>query len=236
VVNDFYPARRRSATFLRFRVKVEESTGALSLIAESELILMRTFKGWNRFGKQVLQGVVAGLLVLGLAQAAAWGQNPSEEPQGYGGNAASAGGNWTKQTAEDRMTAKHRSRFELPADNAPNSDYQAKVVLYCTDGKLDLADFHPGTRLSRPNWPGFWGQPQMRVRVRVDDSHSEHSWNWIRGHFLAMDKGTTRELIGAHLFRVEFQTPDGPEIAEFSPSGLDLRDAANSCGLKPKKP
>ena len=175
------------------------------------------------------------LFALGTA---AFAQNPSEEPRGYGptDNGVSAGGNWTKYTAEDRMTAAHRTRFELAAENAPNSDYQAKVVLYRTNGKLDLADFHPGTRLSRPNWPGFWGQPQMRVRVRVDGKHSEHSWNWIRGHFLAMDKGTTRELIGAHLFRVEFQTPDGPEIAEFSPSGLDFRDVEKSCGLKPKKP
>src|SRR5690349_8008262 len=196
---------------------------------------MRTFKGWNRF-RQVLQGVVVGLLVLGLAQAAAWGQNPSEEPQGYGGNTASAGRNWTKQTAEDRMTAKRRTRFELPADNAPNSDYQAKVILHCSDGKLNLADFHPGTRLSRPNWPGFWGQPQMHVLVRVDGSHDTHNWNWIRGHFLAMDKGTTREMIGAQLFRVEFQTPGGPEIAEFSPSGIDLGAVRHACGLTPKKP
>jgi hypothetical protein len=50
-----------------------------------------------------------------------------------------------------------------------------------------------------------------------------------------MDKGTTRELIGARLFRIEFRTPDGPRIAEFSPSGLDLRRMAEACDLKPKK-
>jgi len=166
------------------------------------------------------------------------GQNQPEEPRGYGENATgmSAGGNWTKYGSEDRMTAAHRTRFELPANNPPNSDDQAKVILYCTDGKLTLADFHPGARLSRPNWPGFWGQPQMRVRVRIDDSHDDHSWNWIRGHFLAMDKGTAREMLGAHLFRVEFQTPGGSEIAEFSPAGIDLDLVKNSCGLTPKKP
>ena len=166
------------------------------------------------------------------------GQNQPEEPRGYGENATgmSAGGNWTKYSSEDRMTAARRTRFELQASNAPNSDDQAKVILYCTDGKLTLADFHPGTRLSRPNWPGFWGQPQMRVRVRVDDSHDDHSWNWIRGHFLAMDKGATREMLGANLFRVEFQTPGGPEIADFSPAGIDLESVKKSCGLTPKKP
>ncbi len=76
----------------------------------------------------------------------------------------------------------------------------------------------------------------MRVRVRVDNSHSDHGWNWVNGHFLAMDKGTTRQLLGAHLFRIEFQTPDGPRIAELSPAGLDLRLVEKSCGLKPEKP
>lgn len=134
------------------------------------------------------------------------------------------------------MTAAKRVRLELPAESAPDSDEQAKIILYCTDGKLSLADFRPNVRLSRPNWPGFWGQPQMRVTVRVDDAHSDHSWNWVNGHFLAMDKGTTRDLIGARLFRIEFQTPDGSQIAEFSPVGLDRGLAEKACGLKPKKP
>jgi hypothetical protein len=72
--------------------------------------------------------------------------------------------------------------------------------------------------------------------VRIDDAHDEHNWNWINGHFLAMDKGTTRELIGAHLLRIEFGTPDGPQIAEFSPAGLDLGMVQKACGLTPKKP
>lgn len=150
-------------------------------------------------------------------------------------NGNNAGGNWTEYRSEDAMTAAKRVRFELSAENAPNRDERARIVLYCTDGKLKLADFHPGDRLSRPDWPGFWGQPQMRVRVRADESHDDHSWNWVRGHFLAMDKGTTRELIGAHLFRIEYRTPDGPQIAEFSPSGLDLKEVDHACGLTPKK-
>ena len=151
-------------------------------------------------------------------------------------NAVSAGGNWMMSSSEDRMTAARRVRFDLPADNARDSDEQARIVLFCTDGKLKLADFRPNLPLSRPNWPGFWGQPQMRVRVRVDDAHDDHSWNWVNGHFLSMDKGTARELIGAHLFRVEFRTPDGPRIAEFSPAGLDLQRVRQACDLTPKKP
>jgi len=150
--------------------------------------------------------------------------------------AISAGGNWMQDRYEDRMTAEKRVRFVLPANNEPDSEESASVVLYCTDGKLKLADFHPNLRLARPNWPGFWGQPQMRVRVRIDDSHDDHNWNWVNGHFLTMDKGTTRELIGAHMARIEFRTPDGPRIAEFSPAGLDLRLVHDACGLTPKRP
>jgi hypothetical protein len=148
----------------------------------------------------------------------------------------SVGGSWTKYSAEDPMTAAKKVRFELPAANADGRDEQARITLYCTNGKLNLADFRPNVPLSRPDWPGFWGQPQMRVRVRADEAHSDHSWNWVNGHFLSMDKGTTRELIGARLFRIEFRTPDGPRIAEFSPAGLELNRVREACGLTPKKP
>jgi hypothetical protein len=165
-------------------------------------------------------------------------QNRADDQGNYEGkaNAVSAGGSWMQYSSEDPMTAAKKVRFELAAANAPNSDDSAKVILYCTNGKMKLADFRPNMRLARPNWPGFWGQPQMRVRVRVDDAHSDHSWNWVNGHFLAMDKGTAREMIGAHLFRVEFMTPAGPQIAEFSPAGLDLKLVKEACDLTPKKP
>ncbi len=51
-----------------------------------------------------------------------------------------------------------------------------------------------------------------------------------------MDKGTTRALIGAHVFKVEIRGRRGPEIAEFSPTGLDLARVKNACNLTPKRP
>jgi hypothetical protein len=150
-------------------------------------------------------------------------------------NGVSAGGNWIESRAEDPMTGAKKVRFQLDATDTSQGDDRAQIILYCTDGKLKLADFRPNIRMGRPDWPGFWGQPQMRVRVRADDSHDDHSWNWVNGHFLAMDKGTTRKLIGANLFRIEFRTPDGPRIAEFAPAGLDLQRIADACDLKPKK-
>ncbi len=76
----------------------------------------------------------------------------------------------------------------------------------------------------------------MTVRVRVDQSHDKHNWNWVNGKFLAMDKDTVREMIGAQVFNIQFMTPRGPQIAEFSPAGLDLVQVKKACDLKPKKP
>jgi hypothetical protein len=51
-----------------------------------------------------------------------------------------------------------------------------------------------------------------------------------------MDEDTVRQLIGAKIFKVEFETPRGRQIAEFSPAGLDLALVRKACKLKPQKP
>lgn len=150
----------------------------------------------------------------------------------------SAGGNWMQFESEDKMTGAKRVRFELLADNyfREDPDYKPRVELFCEDGKLKLADFNPGVRLPAPNRPGFWGQPQLEVEVRVDDIHSYKGWNWVRGHFLSMDKGTTRGMIGAQLFRIALPTRSGRQIAEFSPAGLEIEQVRKACDITPKKP
>jgi hypothetical protein len=148
-----------------------------------------------------------------------------------------AGGRWMEFDSQDQMTLSKTARFELEADNSlPGSESSPKIMLFCTDGKLTLSDFRPNARIAPPNRPGFWGQPQMEVLVRVDESHSQHGWNWVNGHFLSMDKGTTRELIGAKVFKVEVATPQGPQIADFSPAGINLDRMSKACGITPKKP
>ena len=136
-----------------------------------------------------------------------------------------AGGNWKEFQSEDKMTAAKRIRFELEADTLlPDSDAKAKVILFCVNGKLALGDFRPNLRMGPPNHASFWEfKPQMRVRVRVDNSSGRHNWNWVNGKFLAMDKDTVRQLIGAKIFKVEFDSPRGPQIAEFSPAGRPSR-------------
>jgi hypothetical protein len=178
----------------------------------------------------------AGLVLVCAAAASA--QSGALSPYQGESDGVSAGGKWMEFHSEDKMTGAKKVRFELLSDNylSQDPDYKPRIELVCTNGKHTYADFNPGMRLGPPNRPGFWGQPQMEVMVRVDDAHSSHGWNWIRGRFLSMDKGTTRELIGAHVFKVEIRGRRGREIAEFSPAGLDLARVKQACDLTPKAP
>jgi len=150
----------------------------------------------------------------------------------------SAGGKWLEFASTDKMTGANKVRFELQSNNyfKEDPDYKPRVNLICENGKLKLADFNPGVRLPPPNRPGFWGQPQLEVEVRVDDTHYFKGWNWLRGHFLSMDKGTTRGLLGANVFNVALPTRSGRQIAEFSPGGLNFDRVKQACDLTPKKP
>ena len=187
-------------------------------------------------------GVLAGPALLACTAVLLLGSSPAQRgtmsPHQGERDGVSVGGNWMMFESEDKMSGAKRVRFELVADNYFREDpnYKPRVELFCEDGKLKLADFNPGVRLPPPNRPGFWGQPQLEVEVRIDDTHSYHGWNWVRGHFLSMDKGTTRGMIGAQVFKVALPTRSGRQIAEFSPAGLDVNQARHACDLTPKKP
>ena len=150
----------------------------------------------------------------------------------------SAGGGWMEFQSEDKMTGAKRTRFELQANNyfREDPDYKPRVNLFCANGKYEHSDFDPGTRLGRPDYPGFWGQPKMEVMVRIDGYHGHKGWNWLRGRFLSMDKGTVRGAMGAQTFNVEIRTRTGYSIAEFSPAGLNLDEVKHACDLTPHKP
>lgn len=194
------------------------------------------------FAKQRRSTVVARLLlassIMILAAVSARAQTGNMTPYQDEKDGISAGGKWLEFDSEDKMTAAKKVRFLLLSDNyfREDPDYKPRVQLFCTNGKFTMADFNPGVRLGRPDYPGFWGQPKMEVLVRIDDYHTHHGWNWVRGHFLAMDKGTVRGLMGAQTFKVEVRTKSGMQIAEFSPAGLDLQRVKHACDLKPKKP
>lgn len=173
-----------------------------------------------------------------VAAVSALAQNGSMSPYQDEGDGVSAGGSWMEFHSQDKMSGAKKVRFELLANNSfqEDPDYKPRVELYCSNGKMTLADFNPGVRLPPPNRPGFWGQPQLEVEVRVDDVHNYHGWNWVQGHFLSMDKGTTRGLIGAQVFNIALPNRSGREIAEFSPAGLNLDHIKQACDLTPKKP
>ena len=176
-------------------------------------------------------------LLMGAA-ALASAQGGAMTPYQNEADGVSAGGKWLEFQSTDKMTGANKVRFEILSDNyfREDPDYKPRVNLYCSNGKLKWTDFNPGVRLAPPNRPGFWGQPQLEVMVRVDEAHYYKGWNWMRGRFLSMDKGTTRGLIGAQVFKVELPTRSGRQIAEFSPGGLNLDRIKQGCDLTPKKP
>ena len=193
------------------------------------------------FGKAIGFGLAARAVPLSfLIGAAAWAcaQGGAMTPYQGESDGVSAGGKWLEFQSTDKMTGKKKVRFEIQSNNYFKEDpeYKPRVDLFCEEGKLKLADFNPGVRLPPPNRPGFWGQPQLEVEVRVDDVHYFKGWNWVRGHFLSMDKGTVRGMIGAQVFNVKLPTRSGRQIAEFSPSGLDTDRVKHACDLTPKKP
>jgi hypothetical protein len=203
--------------------------------------LEETLKASRLFLKPVGSGWTArAVLLLFVLGAAAWAcaQNGAMSPNQGEQDGVSAGGNWLEFASTDKMTGAKRARFELQSDNyfKEDPDYKPRVNLICDNGKLKLGDFNPGVRLPPPNRPGWWGQPQLEVEVRVDGVHYFKGWNWMRGHFLSMDKGTVRGLMGAKVFNIALPTRSGRQIAEFSPSGLDLDRVRHACDLTPKRP
>jgi hypothetical protein len=183
------------------------------------------------------KAVVLFLLLFTWA-AAACAQGGRMSPNQDESDGISAGGNWFEFSSVDKMTGAKKVRFELQSDNFFKEDpnYKPRVNLFCENGKLKLGDFNPGVRLPPPNRPGFWGQPQLEVMVRVDDVHYHKGWNWLRGHYLSMDKGTIRGLLGAQVFNIALPTRSGRQIAEFSPGGLNYDRVKQACDLTPKKP
>jgi len=188
--------------------------------------------GSGMAAKAALLSLVLGAAAFAGAQTGAMSPNQGES------DGVSAGGKWLEFASTDKMTGANKVRFELQSDNyfKEDSGYRPRVNLYCFNGKLKLADFNPGVRLLPPNRPGFWGQPQLEVEVRVDGVHYFKGWNWLRGHYLSMDKGTARGLMSAQVFNIALPTRSGRQIAEFTPGGLNFDRVKQACDLTPKKP
>jgi hypothetical protein len=181
---------------------------------------------------------LACLALVGAGAVTLFAQQGAMSPYQGEKDGVTAGGSWMEFKSEDKMTAAKRVRFELLSKNyfREDPDYKPRVEMICEDGKYKIANFNPGVRI-RPNRPpGWYGQPQIEVEVRVDDVHNYHGWNWVPGQALAMDKGTTRGMIGAQVFNIALPTSSGRQIAEFAPAGLNLDEVHQMCDITPKKP
>jgi hypothetical protein len=188
----------------------------------------------KRFGLAAATVAASLMLIAASAFAQQGAMSPYQDEQ----DGVSAGGKWMEFRSEDKMTGAKKVRFELLANNylREDPDDKPRIEIVCSDGKYQYADFSMGGRLGRPDYPGFWGQPKMEVMVRIDGSHDHKGWNWVRGRFLSMDKGTVRGVIGAQVFNLEVRTRTGYSIAEFSPGGLNLDEVKRACDLTPHKP
>jgi hypothetical protein len=193
-------------------------------------------------GTSLATGVLFLSMTMGgssVASAQNGSQNRPVSPNQSDRDGVSAGGFWWEFASDDKMTGAKKVRFELQSNNTFREDpeYRPRVTLYCESGKLKLADFNPGVRLPPPNRPGFWGQPQLEVQVRLDDVNYYKGWNWAGGrNFLSMDKGTVRGMLNAKIFNIALPTRSGRQIAEFSPDGLNLDRVREACDLTPKRP
>ena len=199
---------------------------------------MKELRSLHSCNRRALATRFAVLALIAAAALSAFAQQGRMSPNQDEQDGVSAGGNWMEFRSEDKMTAAKKVRFELLANNyfREDPDYKPRVELVCSNGKYEHADFNPGARLGRPDYPGFWGQPKMEVMVRIDGYHEHKGWNWDRGRILDMDKGTIRGMIGAQVFNVEIRTRTGYSIAEFSPEGLNLDEMKHACDLTPHKP
>ena len=198
---------------------------------------MKELRSFQNKGHRGFAAAVAFTSLI-LMAVSAFAQQGAMSPYQDEQDGVSAGGKWMEFRSEDKMTGKKKVRFELLANNyfREDPDYKPRIEVICTDGKYQNADFSMGGRLGRPDYPGFWGQPKMVVMVRIDGGHDHKGWNWVRGRFLSMDKGTVRGLVGAQVFNLEVKTRTGYAIAEFSPGGLNLDEFRRACDLTPHKP
>jgi hypothetical protein len=181
---------------------------------------------------------LAGSILVASAAVALFAQQGAMSPYQGEQDGVSAGGSWLSFQSTDKMTGATRVRFELLSTNyfREDPDYKPRVELFCENGKFKQGEFNPGVRLPPPNRPGFWGQPQLEVEVRVDDVHYYRGWNWLQDQYLSMDKTTVRGLMGAQVFNIALPTRSGRQIAEFSPAGLNFDQVRQACDITPKKP
>src|ERR1017187_5117898 len=113
------------------------------LCGRRTLKVLRLLHNKNRYA--LAAGLFATFLLVIAAAVSAGAQEGAMSPYQGEQDGVSAGGKWIELLSNNY--------FKEDPDSKP------RVAIVCSNGKYEYADFNPGERLGRPDYPGFWGQP-----------------------------------------------------------------------------
>lgn len=151
----------------------------------------------------------------------------------------SAGGKWTYEIGENKLTGELYGILTLTADE-PITDGLASgppsFIIMC-GGAVNSPRWINSKVLSPivlglPNTRSAFGSPQQMVYLRADSKIHVHFWNMaddFRTFFV--DKGATKELLNSRTARIQFRDASGHhQVAIFSPSELNRDVLVKACG------
>lgn len=150
-----------------------------------------------------------------------------------------AGGKWTYEIGEDKLTGALYGIFSLEADE-PIADGIGSglpsFVIMC-GGRADSPHWLNSKVLSpvvlgMPDQQSPLGAPQQIVYLRADNKIHVHFWNMAEDfRMFFVDKGATKELLNSSIARIQFRDAGGhKQVAIFSPSGLNRDGLVKACG------
>jgi len=150
-----------------------------------------------------------------------------------------AGGKWTYEIGEDKLTGALYGIFSLEADERITDGIGSaspSFVIMC-GGPLDSPHWLNSKMLSpvvlrMPDTKSPFGAPQQAVYLRADNKIHLHFWNMAEDfRTFFVDKGATKELLNSRTARIQFRDASGDtQVAIFSPSGLNRDGLVKACG------
>jgi hypothetical protein len=171
--------------------------------------------------------------VLGCCNAAA--QSPTSSTSGL----LSAGGKWTYEVSENKLTGALYGILTLKADESITdgvSSGSPSFVVMCGGTEKSPKWFNSKLLspvvLGMPDARSPGDAPQQIVYLRADDKIKLHFWNMaddFRTFFV--DKGATKDLVKSTNARIQFRDAHGhKQVAVFSPTGLNREATRKACG------
>src|SRR5882672_10283526 len=146
--NLFPNLRRGEIGLLMQLLALHQGSKPKGVIREAPLGELRCFRSKDvasRTARRAAAVFLSLLLLLSTMSMVGWSQTVRRSPNQDERDGISAGGDWAEFRSDDKMTGAKRARFELLARNSfrEDPDFQPRVELYCSAGKLTRADFDP---------------------------------------------------------------------------------------------